>query len=106
MFGGGGDDSVKGGGGRDIVHGDKGDDKMWGNGGADIFVFERGDDRDTIMDFQNDADTIQFAGFRSTDPFDVAEQVGRDVVFNFGSGDTLTVENPTIGALPNDVEWP
>ncbi len=105
VFGGGGDDSVKGGGGRDIVHGDKGDDKMWGNGGADIFVFERGDDRDTIMDFQNDADTIQFAGFRSTDPFDVAEQVGRDVVFNFGSGDTLTVENTTIGALQNDVEW-
>ena len=32
-----------------------------------------------------------------------ANQVGSDVVFDFGNGDTLTVENVLLGALEDDL---
>ena len=98
-------DSLYGGDGRDRLDGDLGNDKLWGNASADVFVFEKGADQDIIKDFQNNIDTIEIGGYGSGyNAMSRASQVGSDVVFYFGSGDTLTVENTTIGALYNDLD--
>ena len=97
-------DSLYGGDGRDRLDGDLGNDKLWGNASADVFVFEKGADQDIIKDFQNNIDTIEIGGYGSGyNAMSRASQVGSDVVFNFGNGDTLTVENTTIGFLVNDL---
>ncbi len=102
--GGKGNDSLYGGDGQDRLDGDLGNDKLWGNASADVFVFERGADQDIIKDFQNNIDTIEIGGYGSGyNAMSRASQVGSDVVFNFGNGDTLTVENTTIGFLVNDL---
>lgn len=58
-----------------------------------------------IKDFQNTIDTIEIYGFANGyNAMSRSTQVGIDVVFNFGGGDTLTVENTTIGQLSNDLD--
>ncbi|MGH1575611.1 hypothetical protein [Planktotalea sp.] len=107
LYGGGGADKLYGGKGADRFDGGKGDDILFGGGGADIFHFDHGEDSDTIKDFEDDVDLIQIDNFTFTGgqtAFSFATQVDADVVFDFGSGDTLTVENATIAQLSNDLD--
>lgn len=55
-------DTLGGGKGNDIIYGDEGNDKLDGGKGIDTFVFESGDGKDTISDFGNGADVIDFSG--------------------------------------------
>ena len=58
------------------------------------------------MDFEDDVDTIAFRDFNLTDvshAMTFATQVVDDVVFDFGNGDILTVENTTVAAVQNDI---
>lgn len=55
-------DTLGGGKGNDIIYGDEGNDKLAGGKGIDTFVFESGDGKDTISDFGNGADVIDFSG--------------------------------------------
>jgi serralysin len=102
-IGGGGNDKLSGNkignhlegrGGDDRFYGMAGNDIYEGNAGADTFFFKAGWDKDRIADFGN-IDTINLASFNFASVSDVlsyAQNDGKDVVFNFGNGDTLRLE--------------
>ena len=105
-----GDDYMKGGNGQDTLTGNEGNDTLYGNDDDDIFEFYQGNDSDLIVDFENDIDTLyidhNISGISSDDvssALSKAEQIGSDVLFDFGSGDILTVENATIAQLEDDL---
>lgn len=107
LYGRSGDDKLYGGDGEDRFDGGAGTDLLYGGADADTFHFDHGEDHDIIKDFENNVDVIQLDnfGFASKDEaFSFATQSGEDVVFDFGDGDMLTVENATIGQLQNDLE--
>ena len=95
-------------GGNDHLHGRGGNDVLAGGAGADQFYFAFGDDKDRIADFENNIDTLVIEGFdvisNSTDALSYARQSGNDVVFDFGMGDVLTVEEISISAIADDVD--
>ena len=96
LVGFGGDDAVNGKDGNDRVRGHTGDDTLIGGSGADLFDFDRGDDQDIVDDFEDNIDSIDLRSFgfsTSAEALGMASQVGSDTVFDFGSGDTLTVLN-------------
>ena len=106
LNGGDGDDSLSGEGGNDVLDGGTGNDFLSGGGAMDTFVFSSGSDHDVITDFQNDIDTIQLLNLGLVDVSDAlsrATEVGVDVVFDFGGGNTLTVQNTQISALADDI---
>jgi len=106
LDGAGGDDFIAGGSGDDDLSGGEGDDVLTGGTGEDIFVFNQGWDQDQVIDFEDDIDTIIFRNFDLADTQDAlsfADQVGDDVVFDFGSGDTLTISHTNISALEDDI---
>ena len=104
LLGGTGDDTLKGGGQRDILKGQGGDDILFGQGGADKFIFARGNGHDTVADFTDDKDTLQFKKLGDVDAvLAKATQVGDDVLFDFGGSGTLTVLDTSIGALSDDI---
>ncbi|WP_118136708.1 calcium-binding protein [Oceanicella sp. SM1341] len=100
-LGGKGDDTLIGGAGDDVLKGGVGDDLMTGGAGADVFHFNAGHDR--ITDFEAGTDVIRLdvpGGYDSyADVYAAAEQVGYDVVIDFGHGNSLTLENTQLGAL-------
>ncbi|MBL8562232.1 MAG: pre-peptidase C-terminal domain-containing protein [Gemmobacter sp.] len=119
-----GNDLLKGGLGKDLLRGDTGRDKLFGEAGADTlsggagndqltggggtdrFVFARNGDDDVIRDFANDVDTISLVGLgvrTVTQALARAVQLGDDVLFDFGRGDTLRVEDTTLSALRDDL---
>ena len=110
MNGGAGDDDLRGGRGDDRLAGGEGNDIMRGNRGDDVFVFVLGDDMDTIIGFEEGSgidDVIEISGFGTA--FDtyaelmaIATQVGNHTVFDFGGGDTLTVNNVDISDFDAD----
>ena len=116
LYGGAGDDFVRGGGGADqlfggadddILKGGKGDDMLTGGTGADTFIFKANQDHDTILDFEDDIDTLNFTKFNFATVAEAqafATQKGADVVYDFGNGDILTVKNMTIAALDDDID--
>ena len=106
LRGGSGADRLSGGAGRDLVDGGAGRDILWGRAGADTFVFDRGAGTDRIRDFQNDLDRIDLRDFDLAGPraaLDRAERLDGDVVFTFGTGDRLVVEDTTLKALADDL---
>ena len=104
LLGGGGNDTLKGGGYKDRLNGQAGDDTLFGGIGADKFVFAVNGDNDTIADFTDDVDTIQFVNLgTAANIMSLATQVGADVVFDFGGGDTLTVLDTVVSALSDDI---
>ncbi|MBV1862799.1 MAG: hypothetical protein KUG74_00055, partial [Rhodobacteraceae bacterium] len=103
-------DFLKGQGGKDVLDGGADNDTLHGGLHADVFVFGAG--RDVILDFTDDLDTIRLnksalglEGMTRTQVLDLADVISDDVVFDFGGGNVLTVENITnINLLFNDLE--
>ncbi len=63
LRGGAGADRLFGGSGADRLHGGAGDDVLRGGAGADAFVYGRGPfGRDTVRDFQDGEDVLDFSG--------------------------------------------
>ena len=62
LSGGAGDDQLAGGTGDDILSGGIGSDTLSGGEGQDIFILAPGEGPDTIVDFVEGVDSIQFAG--------------------------------------------
>lgn len=96
--------ALSGGEGNDRLHGGLGNDTMEGGAGGDTFIFQNdhGEGHDIIKDFERNLDVIQLNNFTfgpGESVFDFASQVGSDVVFDFGDGKQLTVENTTIEHL-------
>jgi len=107
LYGRGGADKLYGGSGADLLNGGSGNDALYGGGDADSFHFDHGSDQTIIKDFENNVDTIQLNGFGFADAAEAltyATNTGGDVVFDFGGGDTLIVEDTSKGYLTNDLE--
>ena len=128
LIGGGGNDLLRGAAGADLLEGGSGDDTLQGgnaadtliggtgndilNGGAqrDAFLFNDGFDSDTITGFEDNIDALFFdnalvgAASSGTEVLSTyAVQSGASVIFDFGAGDMLRVNNITISALENDI---
>lgn len=105
LDGGAGGDLVNGGDGEDIVGGGAGRDRLIGGSGNDVFVFGAGYGRDTIVDFEDGADTILLAidGIAS---FDDVLHSARDTLtgldLKFDGGDILSLRGVDIAALSAD----
>ncbi|MEJ2018311.1 MAG: calcium-binding protein, partial [Maritimibacter sp.] len=104
LRGGGRDDTLHGGAGDDTLRGGKGDDLLYGDTGADKFVFKGDKGHDTIADFENDIDTLKIVGHGDLAAvLAAASDVGSDVVFDFGGGNMITVNNMTLADLQDDI---
>ncbi len=100
-----GADRIIGVGGNDTIDGGAGNDTLTGGGAADLFVFNGTFGADRITDFSGlfsgGRDVIVLSGLGPAfDSFDeviaAASQSGANVVFNFGGGNTITVQNATL----------
>jgi hypothetical protein len=59
-----------------------------------------------IKDFERNIDTIELTGFGGasvTEALSFATEIDEDVVFDFGGGDTLIVEDTAKSYLTNDL---
>src|SRR5262245_14765820 len=101
------DDVLVGTAGNDLLSGLAGNDRLTGGLGNDTFVFAPGFGSDTITDFSRavgNRDIIDLSAFHLASADDVLSHAvasGADTVFNFGSGDTLTVQNTAAGNITN-----
>ena len=105
LRGGKGNDTLDGGDGNDRLRGDAGDDILTGGAGRDRFIFNVRGGNDTVTDFENGSDRLDFTNYGITatetqTAFDIlmgkAEQVGSDVVFTMDGGETMTIQNVTL----------
>ena len=107
LYGDAGIDYLNGGLGNDILSGGLGNDALRGHLGTDIFVFTNGGGADRVVDFQNNTDTLWLGcnlGLTTlSSALAKATQVGLNVVFNFGDGDTFTILNTTKVQLIDDI---
>ncbi|MEX0337566.1 MAG: M10 family metallopeptidase C-terminal domain-containing protein [Arenibacterium sp.] len=104
LKGGSGADVLIGGKGKDTLNGGKGDDSLTGNGAADRFIYKGKAGADTISGFQDDSDTLVIRKQGDLNAvLAAADQVGSDVVFDFGAGNSLTVLNASLNAISDDI---
>jgi glycerophosphoryl diester phosphodiesterase len=102
-----GDDKIFGGNGKDKIWGGLGRDILYGGLGQDIFYYSFGDNYDVIRDFENNVDKISFDNVslkKNQSILDFVSQEGNDVVFNFGKGNILKINNSTIRQLQDDIK--
>lgn len=89
----------------DRLDGGEGNDILFGGRGADTFVFDvTSGDQDTVLDFQAGVDLIELASAgASFDSFAeviaAGSQSGNNVVFDFGGGNQLTLNNILLNDL-------
>ena len=96
-----GDDLLSGTNHDDTIIGGTGNDTLIGNNGADVFQFVFGDGMDTIMDFVDGVDLIQFLyGPASFADLTITETPENTVV-SYGS-DSITLEGITAAMLSED----
>ena len=101
-----GNDVLRGGAGSDVLNGRAGNDALFGDANADRFIFGAGGGRDSVRDFQDNADTLDLRSFgfgTAEDALDSAIERGNDVIFSFGGGDILTVSNVSEVQLTDDI---
>ena len=106
LWGDSGDNAFWGYDGNDILSGRGGNDTLNGGEGQDTFIFSKGFSSDRVTDFENDVDTIRLLNFgvsTFTAARALATETNGNVVFDFGNGDTLQIDNTTLAALSNDV---
>lgn len=103
LFGGAGNDILDGGNGADTLNGGAGNDTLIGGKGSDVFVHVKGDGADVIADFGygNTADKINLGNYNYTfkDVMTHASQIGKDVVLNLGTNDSITLKDVTLSSL-------
>lgn len=95
LSGGEGRDFLRGGAGDDVLHGGAGRDILHGGRGDDLIVFNEGDGRDVVRGFDRQGDDrldLNIDGIESfADALAVSSDQGRDLRFDFGGGDSLTL---------------
>lgn len=110
LKGNGGNDALDGGGGVDILNGGGGRDSLKGGGGRDRFDFEKGFGRDTLLDFQDNKDTVRVSksltggNMSATQLLDqFGHQKGDDYILKFNSNNVLKILDTNKAELMNDV---
>ncbi|MFZ2869174.1 calcium-binding protein [Zavarzinia sp.] len=101
LLGGQGLDDLFGGDNTDRLDGGIGNDDLTGGAGRDTFVFATGTGVDTVKDFTNNFDYLDFTASAANSFADIQahmSQVGADVVIAFGT-DKFIIENTNIGVL-------
>jgi Ca2+-binding RTX toxin-like protein len=101
IVGTGGDDTINGGNGKDTLRGGDGNDILTGGNGSDTFVFGPAFGNDTVTDFGNGPDHIEFdhtvfANFAAVQA--AMHQVGADTVITHGT-DSVTLQHVTATSL-------
>lgn len=93
--------------GDDVLTGRAGNDQLFGGAGADRFVFGTADGADHVRDFANNLDTLVFSGIAGVntvaDALARASQTGADVLFDFGTGNSVLVAAISLAALADDI---
>uniref|UniRef100_UPI0026097EB4 TRAP transporter large permease subunit n=1 Tax=uncultured Rhizobium sp. TaxID=155567 RepID=UPI0026097EB4 len=86
-----------------VITGNAGDNILTGGGGADIFVFAKGFGTDTVADFSDGRDRLDFSGYAGVSRFaDLSghlHQSGDDVVIRLGFHAQLTIEDVDVADL-------
>ncbi len=90
-----GNDKLYGDAGTDVLTGGLGKDVMSGGDGADTFVFENGAHRDTITDFEDGTDLLDFSGYFGVDSISDLSiiQNGAHTVISANGPDAVTLLN-------------
>ena len=92
--------------GDDIINGGAGIDTLRGDAGADTFVFETGTGSDTVIDYNDADDMLDFSEFGFIDVNDALSNAvdtpDGDVVFTIGS-DVITIEDTTIADITDNM---
>lgn len=112
LIGGMGQDALKGGEGNDILRGNKGNDTLKGGNGADRFVFVKGDEGDTVIDFEDNIDTLVLdeslwcGGLTKAEVLErFGAELGGSIVLDFGH-DELTIDGvDNLEDLRNDIDF-
>ncbi|MFT7595989.1 MAG: Ca2+-binding RTX toxin-like protein [Paracoccaceae bacterium] len=101
LYGDAGKDKLFGDAGADILDGGKGVDSLTGGKGADVFVFKKGYGKDTVKDFKDDVDTVQFDDALWNGTLSKQQVINKfanivdgDMVFDFGKHE-LTIKGFT-----------
>ena len=80
---------------------------MWGGPGADIYAFGPGGGSDRVLDFEDDVDRLNLRslGFSGVEEAlsHATDTAAGHVVFQFESGDRLTILDMTQSALGDDI---
>ena len=100
-----GDNYLRGFTGDDIINGGAGNDILRGEAGSDTFVFGFGTGSDTVTDFNDAEDWLDFSAFSGggeINPADYAVEIDGDVVITIGT-DVITIENTTILEISDNV---
>jgi Ca2+-binding RTX toxin-like protein len=114
LYGGEGNDKLLGNAHGDRLDGGAGRDRLIGGNGADEFVMARGYERDTVVDFEDDRDTIVLnqnvlarPGMTAQEVLDAyGSIVDGDAVLSFGGGDRLTIQGVTdLQILVDDIAF-
>lgn len=107
IVGGLGNDDIEGDRDDDVLSGGAGNDTLDGGSGDDTFVFLNGFASDLIEDFGDDSDILilGITGIESeTQALSFASEISGGVVFDFGSGDILTLDGIEISDLAGKIE--
>ena len=88
-----GDDKLYGGEGDDTLNGGAGDDTLTGGSGADTFKFGSNFGNDTIADFVDGVDTLDYTGSAT-----IGSSADNYKMYSFGDGSTITLSGV---AAPN-----
>lgn len=102
LSGGNGNDTLDGGDGNDRLRGDKGDDYLIGGAGRDRFIFNLQGGKDTVADYVDEVDRLDFSNFgfaTAADLLALATQVGNDVHFGLPTGVEVTLKNVQLSVL-------
>lgn len=106
LYGNSGNDVIFGGAGIDHMNGGTGNDRMTGDVGTDAFYFQEHGDADVIADFRAIEDDLvlnnNLGVNTAAQALSHATQVGANVVFDFGDGDTLTLTSVLKSSLHAD----
>ena len=97
-----GNDILNAGAGNDRLKGGAGDDILTGGSGNDRFIFDLRGGNDTVKDFGNGSDRLDFSNFNLATVDDLlarADQVGGDVVFTMDGGETMTLKHVLLSSL-------
>lgn len=97
-----GNDILSGGDGNDRLKGGAGDDDLTGGAGVDRFTFDLRGGTDTVNDYTDEIDRLDFTNF-SLGTFDNlishAAQVGSDTVFTMDGGEVMILKNVLLSNL-------